>query len=125
LQEPPDPIILHRYPVCKSPVTFFQEGVSDQQAIYFVRRLTYIILDEAASSVDTRTEKLIQEGMTRLREGRTSFVTAHRLSTIRDADLIAVIEDGRIEERGTHQSLLYENGIYARFHRSRFETSLK
>jgi len=83
-----------------------------------------LILDEATSSVDTRTEKLIQEGMTRLRQGRTSFVIAHRLSTIRDADLIAVIEDGRIEEQGTHQSLLTAEGVYAQFHRSRFETSL-
>ncbi len=79
-----------------------------------------LILDEATSSVDTRTEKHIQEAMLRLMEGRTSFVIAHRLSTIRDADEILVIDGGRIVERGTHESLLERAGFYAEMYRSQF-----
>ncbi len=73
-----------------------------------------LILDEATSSVDTRTEQHIQEAMLRLMEGRTSFVIAHRLSTIRDADQILVIDQGRLIERGTHDQLLDQQGFYAR-----------
>src|SRR5690606_31732041 len=72
-----------------------------------------LVLDEATSSVDTRTEALVQEAMNRLRSGRTSFVIAHRLSTIRDADLIVVMEQGRIVEQGTHEQLLEAEGAYA------------
>lgn len=72
-----------------------------------------LILDEATSNVDTRTEKLIQEGMTRLMEGRTSFVIAHRLSTIRGADQILVINKGEIIERGNHDELVEQGGFYA------------
>ena len=79
-----------------------------------------LILDEATSSVDTRTEKHIQEAMLRLMEGRTSFVIAHRLSTIRDSDEILVIDGGRIVERGTHESLLERAGFYAEMYRSQF-----
>jgi len=71
-----------------------------------------LILDEATSSVDTRTEKNIQQAMLRLMEGRTSFVIAHRLSTIREADRILVINEGRILERGTHSSLIADRGFY-------------
>nr|WP_296010069.1 ABC transporter ATP-binding protein [uncultured Blautia sp.] len=80
-----------------------------------------LILDEATSSVDTRTEEQIQAAMDNLMRGRTSFVIAHRLSTIRDADLILVMKDGDIIEQGTHDSLLAEGGFYANLYNSQFE----
>ena len=79
-----------------------------------------LILDEATSSVDTRTEMLIQKAMAELMKGRTSFVIAHRLSTIRDADLILVMNHGTIIEKGTHQELLAGNGFYADLYNSQF-----
>jgi len=79
-----------------------------------------LILDEATSSVDTRTEVLIRQAMNRLRESRTSFVIAHRLSTIRDADLILVMNHGRIVEQGTHEDLLSANGFYYDLYMSQF-----
>lgn len=79
-----------------------------------------MILDEATSSVDTRTEVFIQNAMNRLMEGRTSFVIAHRLSTIKDADLILVMEQGKVIEKGTHSDLLRENGFYAELYNSQF-----
>ncbi len=79
-----------------------------------------LILDEATSSVDTRTEELIQTAMDKLTEGRTSFVIAHRLSTIRDADLILYMEHGDIVEHGTHEQLLGLNGAYATLYNSQF-----
>lgn len=79
-----------------------------------------MILDEATSSVDTRTEQQIQKAMNRLMEGRTSFVIAHRLSTIRDADLILVMKDGDIIEQGSHEELLAKNGFYAELYNSQF-----
>jgi len=80
-----------------------------------------LILDEATSSVDTRTEVLIQKAMDNLMEGRTSFVIAHRLSTIRNADLILVMDNGDIVEQGTHDALIEANGFYARLYNSQFE----
>jgi ATP-binding cassette subfamily B protein len=80
-----------------------------------------LILDEATSSVDTRTEILIQNAMFDLMKGRTSFVIAHRLSTIRDADIILVIKDGDIVEQGKHEELLAANGFYAQLYKSQFE----
>lgn len=79
-----------------------------------------LILDEATSSVDTRTELLIQKAMSKLMKGRTSFVIAHRLSTIRDADLILVMNHGTIIEKGTHAGLLAQNGFYASLYNSQF-----
>ena len=87
----------------------------------FLKDPKILILDEATSSVDTRTEVLIQKGMERLMEGRTSFVIAHRLSTIRDADTIIVMKDGDIVELGNHDSLLEKDGFYASLYRSQFE----
>ncbi len=81
-----------------------------------------LILDEATSNVDTRTEVLIQQAMDKLMEGRTSFIIAHRLSTIRNADLILVMKDGNIVEQGNHEELLKQNGFYAELYNSQFET---
>ncbi|MEX6585681.1 ABC transporter ATP-binding protein [Paraclostridium bifermentans] len=80
-----------------------------------------LILDEATSSVDTRTEVLIQKAMENLMEGRTSFIIAHRLSTIKDADLILVMKDGDIIEQGNHEELLKADGFYASLYNSQFE----
>jgi ATP-binding cassette subfamily B protein len=80
-----------------------------------------LILDEATSNVDTRTEILIQEAMDKLMEGRTSIVIAHRLSTIKNADLILVMKDGDIIESGNHETLLAEGGFYSELYNSQFE----
>jgi ATP-binding cassette subfamily B protein/subfamily B ATP-binding cassette protein MsbA len=80
-----------------------------------------LILDEATSAIDTRTEALIQRALATLLAGRTSVVIAHRLSTIRNADLILVIDEGRIVERGTHETLLAANGAYAALYRRQFK----
>ena len=82
-----------------------------------------MILDEATSSVDTRTEALIQDAMDRLMSGRTSFIIAHRLSTIRNADLILVMKDGDIIELGNHDELIKKNGFYAQLYNSQFESA--
>lgn len=79
-----------------------------------------LILDEATSSVDTRTEALIQNAMNDIQKGRTSFVVAHRLSTIRDANQIIVMNHGQIIETGNHESLMAQNGFYADLYNSQF-----
>ena len=81
----------------------------------------FLILDEATSSVDTRTEELVQKAMDKLTEGRTSFIIAHRLSTIKNADLILVMKEGNIIETGTHEELLKKNGFYAELYNSQFQ----
>lgn len=81
----------------------------------------FLILDEATSNVDTRTEELVQKAMDELTKGRTSFIIAHRLSTIRNADLILVMNEGDIIEQGTHEELLKQNGFYANLYNSQFE----
>ena len=79
-----------------------------------------LILDEATSSIDTRTEIKIQEAFARMMEGRTSFIVAHRLSTIKEADRILVMRDGKIIEQGTHTELLAQGGFYAELYNSQF-----
>ena len=79
-----------------------------------------LILDEATSSIDTRTEMKIQHAFATLMRGRTSFIVAHRLSTIREADIILVMRDGNIVEQGTHDELLAENGFYATLWNAQF-----
>lgn len=83
-----------------------------------------LILDEATSSVDTRTELQIQKAMDELMEGRTSFVIAHRLSTIKNADLILVMKDGDIIESGNHEDLLSRGGFYAELYNSQFDKAV-
>lgn len=82
-----------------------------------------LILDEATSSIDTRTEVRVQKAFAKLMEGRTSFIVAHRLSTIQEADLILVMKDGNIIEQGRHQELLEKNGFYAKLYESQFAAS--
>ena len=91
----------------------------------FVADPAILILDEATSSVDTRTEVLIQKAMAQLMHGRTTFVIAHRLSTIRNADLILMMEHGRIVEQGTHDELLAAHGKYADLYRSQFSAPVE
>ena len=88
-----------------------------------IKNAPMLILDEATSSVDTRTEVLIQRAMDKLMEGRTSFIIAHRLSTIRNADLILVMKDGDVIESGTHDTLMEKSGFYAELYNSQFEQS--
>ena len=80
-----------------------------------------MILDEATSSIDTRTEKLVQEGTDRLMEGRTVFVIAHRLSTVQNSDAIMVLDHGRIIERGSHDDLIAQKGVYYQLYTGAFE----
>lgn len=86
-----------------------------------IKDAPFLILDEATSSVDTRTEELVQKAMDKLTEGRTSFIIAHRLSTIKNADLILVLKEGNIIEQGNHEELINKNGFYADLYNSQFE----
>ena len=91
----------------------------------FLADPSILILDEATSNVDTRTEVLIQEAMARLRKGRTSFVIEHRLSTIRNADSIVVMNAGRIVEQGSHEELMERRGFYHDLYASQFANALE
>ena len=110
--------------------TMLSEGATNissgqRQLISFARVIAHnpqvVILDEATSSIDTETERLIQLGMKRVLAGRTSFVIAHRLSTIRDADRILVLSGGRLVEEGRHDELIAHNGLYAGLYRLQYE----
>ena len=109
-------------------ITESGEGMSQGQkqllciARVMLCRPPMLILDEATSSIDTRTERKIQDAFSRLMEGRTSFIVAHRLSTVRDADVILVMKDGNIIEQGDHETLLRAGGFYATLYHSQFET---
>ena len=98
----------------------FQYGGRD---LAMLAHTPMLILDEATSSVDTRTEVLIQKAMDTLMIGKTSFVIAHRLSTIRNADLILVMKDGNVIEQGTHDALMKQDGFYANLYNSQFSDS--
>ncbi len=90
-----------------------------------IKNAPFLILDEATSSVDTRTEEIVSKAMDKLTEGRTSFIIAHRLSTIKNADLILVLNEGNIIEQGTHEELLAKDGFYAKLYNSQFESITK
>jgi len=100
-------------------------SVGQRQLISFARALAhnprFLILDEATSSVDTKTEILIREALDRLLEGRTALVIAHRLSTIQHADRILVFHKGKLREQGSHQELLAERGIYYRLYQLQYK----
>ena len=100
-------------------------SAGQRQLISFARALlanpAILILDEATSSIDTRTEMKIQNAFAKLMQGRTSFIVAHRLSTIKEADIILVMRDGHIVEQGDHETLLRRNGFYAQLYNSQFE----
>ena len=100
------------------------EGQKQQICIAraLVDKSPMLILDEATSSVDTRTEVVIQNAIDTMMRGRTSFVIAHRLSTVRNADMILVMKDGNIVEKGTHYELLKKDGVYSDLYRSQFES---
>ncbi len=86
-----------------------------------IQNAPFLILDEATSNVDTRTEELVQKAMDKLTEGKTSFIIAHRLSTIKNADLILVMNEGNIIEQGNHEELMKQNGFYAELYNSQFK----
>ncbi|MDO5100368.1 MAG: ABC transporter ATP-binding protein [Eubacteriales bacterium] len=112
------------YDTALAEATGLSEGQKQLMTIAraMVQDAPLLILDEATSSVDTRTERMVQQAMDRLMQGRTSFVIAHRLSTIKNADLILVMKDGDIIESGSHEQLLAEAGFYSELYRSQFET---
>lgn len=111
------------YDTILNDTTSLSEGQKQQLTIAraMIKNSPLLILDEATSNVDTRTELIIQNAMDKLTEGRTSFVIAHRLSTIRNADMILVLKDGDIIEQGNHEELLNQNGFYAELYNSQFE----
>jgi ABC-type multidrug transport system fused ATPase/permease subunit len=102
-------------------------STGERQLLSFARALAFdpkvLVLDEATSSVDGQTERLIQDGLLRLMKGRTSLVIAHRLSTIRHADRILVLHRGRVREEGSHEELIRQDGVYHKLHRLQFETA--
>jgi ATP-binding cassette subfamily B multidrug efflux pump len=103
-------------------------SVGEKQLLSFARALAFnppvLILDEATSSIDTETERLIQEAIQTLMEGRTSIVIAHRLSTIRSADMILVFHHGEIRERGTHDELMQASGLYRKLYEIQYREAV-
>jgi ABC-type multidrug transport system fused ATPase/permease subunit len=103
-------------------------SVGQRQLIAFMRAYLaspkILVLDEATSSIDSESELLIQRATERITKGRTSLIVAHRLSTIRDADAIFVLEKGRVVQRGSHESLINERGVYRDLNRMQMGTSL-
>ncbi len=91
----------------------------------FLKDAPILLLDEPTSSIDSRTEAVILDALDRLMEGRTTFMVAHRLSTIRDADRILVVNHGRIVESGTHEELLEQGGLYFQLHETQSSRSLR
>ena len=89
-----------------------------------VKNAPLLILDEATSNVDTRTEELVQKAMDKLTIGRTSFIIAHRLSTIKNADVILVMKEGNIIEQGSHEELMKQHGFYENLYNSQFEKTI-
>ena len=118
-------LLPHGYDTVIGESTSLSEGQKQQITIAraMIKDAPLLILDEATSSVDTRTELIIQEAMDALTKGRTSFVIAHRLSTIKNADIILVLKDGDIIEKGNHDELLAQNGFYAELYNSQFATA--
>ncbi len=114
----------HGYDTVLDDKTTLSAGQKQQLTIAraMIENAPLLILDEATSSVDTRTERIIQDAMDKLTVGRTSFVIAHRLSTIKNADVIIVLKDGDIDSVGTHEELLSLGGFYAQLYNSQFET---
>ena len=111
-----------------TPSVFADEPVGGQKqrlsiARVFLKNPAILILDEATSSLDNTTEILIQQALDELCKGRTTLVVAHRLSTIKNADEIAVISGGEIVEKGTHEQLMEQNGIYANLYKLQFRSS--
>jgi subfamily B ATP-binding cassette protein MsbA len=104
-------------------------SVGEKQRIAIARALLadpkILILDEATSALDSQTEALLQSALDNLMQGRTSFVVAHRLSTIVKADVIVVLEKGVVTEQGSHAELLARNGLYARLYREQFRVALQ
>jgi ATP-binding cassette subfamily B protein len=100
-------------------------SVGQRQLLSFIRAMVYhpkiLILDEATSSVDSETESMIQEAITRMMRGRTSIVIAHRLSTIQKADRILVMDKGEVRESGKHDELLSKQGLYAQLYRMQYK----
>ena len=116
-------LCITRVMLCLPPMLILDEATSsiDTRTESIVQKgMDMLILDEATSSIDTRTEMLIQEAFDRMMQGRTSFIVAHRLSTIRNADEILVMKDGSIIEQGSHEELMAKGGFYQNLYNSQF-----